>query len=143
LATMRWRPAAAQGSRGARRTGQRGGKGDQGPGEDDAWNHGKQEVDDGDLHSGGRRGKLHRRQSRRAEEQGAEGVQRKKKRGRRSGGLFRENQKLQGLHRKEGFPTDLGVFCEKAQNESCRVFQALQFSFKAQLQELKVCSITC
>jgi hypothetical protein len=44
------------GSRGARRARRQGGKRDQGHGEDDAWKHGKQEVDDGDLHSGGRRG---------------------------------------------------------------------------------------
>jgi hypothetical protein len=41
---------------------------------------------------------------------GAEWVQRKKKRGRRSGGLVCENQKLEGPHRKEGFPTDLEIF---------------------------------
>jgi hypothetical protein len=47
---------------------------------------GKQEVDDGGLLSGGRRGGLHRRQSRsRAGEQRAEGVQRKKKRGKVQG----------------------------------------------------------
>jgi hypothetical protein len=110
LAMMRWRPVGARGSRGARRAGQRGGKRDQGHGEDDAWAIGKQEVDDGDLHSGGRRGSC---TGGRAEEQrskGTEGVQRKKKRVRRSGGLFCENQKLQGLHRKEGFSTNLGVF---------------------------------
>jgi hypothetical protein len=36
--------------------GQRGGKRGQGHGEDDAWEEGKQEVDGGGLHSGGRRG---------------------------------------------------------------------------------------
>jgi hypothetical protein len=56
MATARWRPAGARGGRGARMAGQRGGKRGQGHGEDDAWEEGKQEVDGGGLHSGGRRG---------------------------------------------------------------------------------------
>jgi hypothetical protein len=68
----------------------------------------QQEVDGGDGGRAVARGKLcagGRRGSR-----GAEGVQRKKKRGRRSGGPVCENQKLQGPHRKERFPADLEVF---------------------------------
>jgi hypothetical protein len=82
---MRWRSVGARGSRGARRAGQRGGKRDQGHGEDDTWEDGKEEVDDGGLHSGCRKGELHQRQNgSRAGEQRAEGVQRKKKRGEKS-----------------------------------------------------------
>jgi hypothetical protein len=103
------------GSCGARRAGQQGGKRDHGHGEDDAWKHRKQEVDDGDL-------------------QGTEGVQRKKKGGRRSGGLFCENQKLQGPHRKEEFPTDLGVYEEKPKMKVVEFFKlynlALGLNFK-------------
>jgi hypothetical protein len=67
-------------------------------------------VDDGVLHSGGRRGSCIGSRAEEQRSRGTEGVQRKKKRVRRSGGLFCENQKLQGLHKKEGFHTDLGVF---------------------------------
>jgi hypothetical protein len=52
---VRWRPMGVRGGRGACEAGQRGGKKDQGHGEDDTWKGKKQEVDDGDRHSGGRR----------------------------------------------------------------------------------------
>jgi hypothetical protein len=84
--------------------GQRGGKRGQGHGEDDAWKEGKQEVDGGGLHSGGRRGSGIGGRAGEAEEQRAEGVQRKKKRGRRSGGPVCENQKLQGPTVMKDFP---------------------------------------
>jgi hypothetical protein len=35
------------------------------------------------------------------------------------------------------------VFLEKSQNESCRVFQALQYCFKVQVQKYKVYSFAC
>jgi hypothetical protein len=109
-AAMRWQPADARGSRGALGAEQRGGKGIRGMEKATRGGTGSRRwttvictaVAGGELH--------HRRQSRRAEKQGTEGVQRKKKRGRRFGGLFCENQKLQGPHRKEEFPADLGVF---------------------------------
>jgi hypothetical protein len=109
-ATATWQPVGARGGRVARMAGQRGGKRGQGHGEDDAWEEGKQDVDGGGLHSGGRRGSCTGGRAGEAEEQRAKGVHRKKKRGRRSGGPVCENQKLQGPHSKERFPTDLEVF---------------------------------
>jgi hypothetical protein len=85
-ATARWRPAGARGSRGARMAGQQGEKRGEGHGEDDAWEEGKQEVDGIGLHSGGRRGSCTGGRAGEAEEQRTEGVQRKRKRGRRSKG---------------------------------------------------------
>jgi hypothetical protein len=86
MATVRWWPSRALGSRGARKRGQQGGEQSWARGEDYAWKEEKQEVDGGGLHArgwgsctGGRAGE--------AEEQRTEGVQRKKKRGKRSEGL--------------------------------------------------------
>jgi hypothetical protein len=81
------------GSRGTRRAGQRGGKGIRGMEKATRGGTGSRRWTSV-ICTAAVGGELHRRQSKRAEEQGTEGVQRKKKRGRRSGGLFCENQKL-------------------------------------------------
>jgi hypothetical protein len=56
MATRRWRPADARGSRGARVGGHQGRGIGLGGEEDDAWMQREQEVDGDSLHSGGRRG---------------------------------------------------------------------------------------
>jgi hypothetical protein len=61
--------------------GQRGGKRGQGHGEDDAWEEGKQEVDGGGLHSGGRRGSCTGGRAGEAEEQRAEGFKGRRREG--------------------------------------------------------------
>jgi hypothetical protein len=52
MATVRWRPSRAPGSRGAHKRGQRGEGKRAGQGEDDAWKGGEQEVDGGGRGSG-------------------------------------------------------------------------------------------
>jgi hypothetical protein len=90
--SARWRPAGARGGRGAREAGQQGYARAAGKVGVTRGEGRQQEVDGGDSGRAAARGKLcagGRRGSR-----GAEGVQRKKKRGRRSGGPVCENQKL-------------------------------------------------
>jgi hypothetical protein len=76
------------------------------------------------------------------------GKQRKQRvcRGGRRGkvqGQIWKTLKAQGSLRKLKILTDLKIKWEKSQNESCRVFQALQTCFRTQIQKLKVYNIIC
>jgi hypothetical protein len=51
-------------------------------------------------------------------------------------------RKLQGSECKTKFPVDLKPKWRNAQNESWRVFQALQPCFRAQIQKLKIYTFT-
>jgi hypothetical protein len=53
-------------------------------------------------------------------------------------GLMRKNRKVRGPDCKIKFPVDLKPKWRNAQNESWRVFQALQHCFRAQVQDLNV-----
>jgi hypothetical protein len=66
-----------------------------------------------------------------------------RRKGKRDPGTCLQIVKVTGtLQKTTFFPTNLGVFWEKVQHENCRVFQALHFCFKTQIQKLKVCPIT-
>jgi hypothetical protein len=88
--------------------GQRGGKRDQGHGEDDAWEMEKQEVDDGGLHSGGWRGSCTGGRAEEVEEQ--RGFRGRRREGGGPEDQFVKTKNFRDPHRKERFPIDLMVF---------------------------------